>query len=253
MQLTRSCWFVWIGVFAAGCGSSTSTTSLSPSLVEINSPSFPAPAISETQAMYAKFSNGVQVVVGDERTTVRTKGIPNHLSPYFDTGHPLYEAPHAGMQINPNAIIEQNNVFEIPTIPGYANPSDTSLGPMGVAVNGVPLFNQYAAMRQPLTFEIESFDRFNGHPAPRGEYHYHLEPLWLTQASRASLIGVLLDGFPVYGPDDASGQIPANLDVCHGHVAVTTDFPSGIYHYHAADDPPYIAGCFRGVPGTIRN
>ena len=100
---------------------------------------------------------------------------------------------------------------------------------------------------------VESFDRFNGHPAPRGEYHYHLEPLWLTQASRASLIGVLLDGFPVYGPDDASGQIPANLDVCHGHVAVTTDFPSGIYHYHVADDPPYIAGCFRGVPGTIRN
>ena len=88
MQLARSCWFVWIGVFAAGCGSSTSTTSLSPSLVGIKSPSFPAPTISETQAMYAKFSNGVQVVVGDERTTVRTKGLPNHPSPYFDTGHP---------------------------------------------------------------------------------------------------------------------------------------------------------------------
>ena len=56
----------------------------------------------------------------------------------------------------------------------------TPMGPIGVAINGVPLFNQYAAGGAALTGEIVSFDQYNGHPQMSGQYHYHVEPLWLT-------------------------------------------------------------------------
>ena len=70
------------------------------------------------------------------------------------------------------------------------------------------LFNQYAAGRMPLTNEIFSFDRFNGHPTPSSQYHYHVEPVWLTSArGKATFIGMLLDGFPVSGTTD-DGAIP---------------------------------------------
>ena len=251
MTLPTIQFIVFVLVLGCGCGSA-SESPVNPSSVSVNSPTFPTPTAAQIQRMYAQFANGVQTTVDGQSVTLRSNGIPDHTSPYFGAGHPLYQAPRAGMTINPNSIAEQNFVFQVPTIPGYATPSDTSMGPIGMAVNGVPFFNQYAAMQQPLTFEIESFDRYNGHPAPRGDYHYHLEPLWLTATSRSRLVGVLLDGFPVYGPNDNGGRMPTDLDMCHGHVAATVEFPQGIYHYHTADEPPYIAGCFRGTPGTVR-
>ena len=156
------------------------------------------------------------------------------------------------MQVNPNRISTQTIVFRVPVSPLAATASDTPLGPIGVAVNGVVLFNQYAAGRVPLTSEILSFDRYNGHPSPSNQYHYHIEPTWLTASrGKASLIGVLLDGFPVYGTIDETGNAPSDLDSCNGHTGATTDFPQGIYHYHVTSAPPYIAGCFHGSPGTV--
>jgi len=256
--------FICTSILASGCSSNGSDNGptgpssvtigaqvTSPGSVTINSPTFPEPTVTQIQGMYAQFANEVRVTIDGPGVTLHSNGIPDHPSPYFGTGHSRYEAPHDGMSINPNIIVEQNLVIQVPTAPDYATPGDTPMGPIGLAVNGVVLFNQYAAMRQPLTFEIESFDRYNGHPAPGGEYHYHLEPLWLTASSQSRLIGVLLDGFPVYGPEDSHGQVPSDLDVCHGHVSATMDFPSGIYHYHVGETPPYIAGCFRGTPGTV--
>ena len=50
-------------------------------------------------------------------------------------------------------------------------------------------------------------------------YHYHLEPLWLTgKRGAATLIGVLLDGFPVYGPGETDGSSPKGLDSCNAEL-----------------------------------
>jgi hypothetical protein len=156
------------------------------------------------------------------------------------------------MQVNPNRIATQSLVLRVPMTPASATPSDTPMGPMGIAINGVPLFNQYAAGRSPLTNEIFSFDRYNGHPQQTGQYHYHLEPLWLTSRDgQAALIGVLLDGYAVYGPREAGGALPGGLDSCNGHTHATTDFPAGSYHYHVTTSVPYISGCFAGNPGSI--
>lgn len=217
-----------------------------------------SPTTTTTQASsglptaYARFGGSATVSLDGSTVVIRTTDVPDHVSPYFGTGSGSYEAPQAGMQINANRIASQSIVLRVPVSPTAATASDTPLGPMGVAVNGVVLFNQYAAGRVPLTNEILSFDRYNGHPSPSNQYHYHVEPLWLTQSrGKAALIGVLLDGFPVYGTIDESGSAPSDLDSCNGHTGVTTEYPQGIYHYHVTSAPPYISGCFHGKPGTV--
>lgn len=201
-------------------------------------------------AIYAKFGNGTTVTMDGSTVVLRTRDLPDHASPYWGSGHAMYEAPHSGMMPNPHRISEQNITFRVPANPAVAGQQDTPLGPIGIATNGVVFFNQYAAGRQPLTSEIISFDRLNGHPAPTNNYHYHFEPLWLTQSNAAAFIGVLLDGFAVYGPQDSNGQRPSDLDSCNGHVGTTPDFSTPTYHYHTTTQVPYIAGCFRGTPGS---
>jgi hypothetical protein len=225
-------------------GSSSTTTAPTSTSTSTTSPSLPS--------VYARFGGSATVSLDGSAIVIRTTDLPDHKSPYWGVGSASYEAPTAGVAVNPNKIVSQNIVFRIPLSPSAATASDTPLGPMGVAVNGVVLFNQYAAGRVPLTSEILSFDRYNGHPSPSNQYHYHVEPLWLTESrGSASYIGVLLDGFPVYGTIDQGGSAPADLDSCNGHTGATADYPQGIYHYHLTSAPPYIAGCFHGAPGTV--
>lgn len=227
----------------------TTTTTTTPT-----TPATPAtPPTSGVQAMYAQFASSVTVSIEGATVTLRTNDLPDHKSPYWGASSASYEAPHAGMQVNPNLIASQNLTFRIPASPAAAAAtSDTPMGPIGVSVNGVVLFNQYAAMRQPLTAEIVSFDRYNGHPSPSNQYHYHFEPVSITASSRSRLIGVLLDGFPVYGPIESDGTAPSGLDACNGHTGATPEFASGIYHYHTTAAVPYISGCFRGAAGTVQ-
>lgn len=225
-----------------------------PTTTAPNTPTTPTTNATITQSMFSKFSgNGVSISFDGSTAIIRTSDTPDHKSPYWGTGSANYEAPHSGMQVNPHRIATQNLTFRISTSPSAAaNSSDTPLGPIGISVNGVVFFNQYAAGRQPLTSEIVSFDRYNGHPSPGNQYHYHFEPLSITSSGRSRLIGVLLDGFPVYGPIDSDGSSPSNLDSCNGHTAATADFPSGIYHYHTTSGVPYISGCFKGTAGTVQ-
>jgi hypothetical protein len=200
--------------------------------------------------MYQQFKSAVTVTVSGASVILTSKGVPDHTSPYWGVGNALYEAPQEGMQVNPNLIVSQNFVLRVPLSPAAATPSDTPLGAIGMALNGVALFNQYAAGRQPLTFEILSFDRYNGHPQQTGVYHYHLNPVSITSGNPGGLVGVLLDGFPVYGLQETTGGTPTGLDACNGHTHATPEFPQGIYHYHLTATVPYIAGCFKGAPGT---
>lgn len=234
-------------IAAAACGGATAATSPSAP----TSPATTTTASVNTSAMYSQFGKAASVTLETSTAVIRATDVPDHPTPYWGAGSALYEAPQAGMQSSGFTLQSQNIVLRIPLLPAAATASDTPLGPIGIAVNGVVLFNQYAGNRQPLGPEILSFDRYNGHPAPTLQYHYHFEPLWITAPSKSRLVGVLLDGFPVYGPQDTDGRAPADLDSCHGHTSATPEFPSGIYHYHTTDTAPYIAGCFRGTPGTI--
>ena len=233
---------------AAACGSSDAASVTAPTTGSV---------AADAPAMYALFGNGVQITVEGTNVVIRANGLPDHKSPYFEPANAKYEGYNginAAFAINPNRIVAQTNVYRIPVTPTrQTTPSATPLGPIGVSVNGVPIFNQYAGSNQPLTGEINSFDQYAGHPAPGGAYHYHVEPTYLTRVSRDALVGVLLDGYPVYGPME-NGKLltSADLDAAHGHTTATKQYPNGIYHYHTTGDAPYINGSgFAGVPGTV--
>ena len=159
--------------------------------------------------------------------------------------------------LNPNQISTQTITITVPLNPAEAtNKQATSLGPIGISRNGVVFYNQYAGPNnQALTNEIDSFDQWLGHPQNSGQYHYHIEPTYLTNLYGSdSFLGLLADGFPVYGPMENGATITnADLDEYHGHTTATADFPEGIYHYHITpNQDPYINGNgYFGTPGNI--
>jgi len=212
-------------------------------------------------AVFAKFNSSVTIYTEGNFVVLKSNGLPDHKSPYYQgtawaaTLYEAYNGTNPAFAINPNRIAQQNFVFKIPINPTVATAhAATPGGPIGISINGVPLFNQYAAMNAPLTNEINSFDQYNGHPQQSGQYHYHIEPLYLTaQKGKNALLGFLLDGFPVYGPLENGTTITSSmLDAYHGHSHATADYPNGIYHYHVTADGPYINGAgFYGTAGTV--
>jgi hypothetical protein len=213
----------------------------------------------DISSILLKFSGtGLFYAVNGNTVTFTTQDLPNHKSPYYETSNPLYEAyngTNSNFNLNPNRISAQNIVFTITLNPKEAaNKQATPLGPIGISRNGVVFFNQYAGPDQPLTNEINSFDQYLGHPQRTGQYHYHIEPTFLTTTfGEDAFLGLLADGFPVYGPKENGKTITnADLDAYHGHTSATPDFPDGIYHYHITSQDPYLNGNgYFGTPGNI--
>lgn len=240
---------LWFGLLA--CTTSDTEATVTPSSTDI-------------PAVYSKIYGAKSITSDGTYLTIKTDGVPDHKSVYYATTNTLYEA-YTGSTFggnafkkNPNSIVTQSFTFKIPLNPKVAtNHAATSLGAIGVALNGVALYNQYAGPNnQELTSEIASFDKYYGHPQGQGQYHYHVEPLYLTtvKSTKSGLMGFLLDGFPVYGPKEESGAtvVSSGLDAYHGHTHATVDYPNGTYHYHFTADAPYLNGNgFYGTSGTV--
>jgi len=67
----------------------------------------------------------------------------------------------------------------------------------------------------------------------------------------SGLVGVLLDGYPLYGPVERDGSSPEDLDACHGHVGLTPDTERAEYHYHLVVAARSVAPCLRGHAGSV--
>ena len=54
-----------------------------------------------------------------------------------------------------------------------------------------------------------------------------------TSTGPSHIIGIALDGFPIYGGRDINGNVisVSQLDACNGITSATPEFPSGAYHY----------------------
>lgn len=211
--------------------------------------------------VYKKIYGASSITNDGTYITVKTNGLPDHKSIYYNTSNTLYENfsgttfGNTSFSKNPNNIASQSYTFKIPLNPAVnANHAATPMGPIGVSINGVPLYNQYAAGGAALSGEMASFDQGYGHPDQGSRYHYHVEPIKLTLAKGTdALMGFLLDGFPVYGPKENGATVAtSSLDAYHGHTTATADFPNGIYHYHFSTDAPYLNGSgFYGTAGTV--
>ncbi|XP_066288587.1 uncharacterized protein [Branchiostoma lanceolatum] len=178
----------------------------------------------------------VTLTTAGDTITIVSNGIPDHATAIYPNRH------------NPNSIVAQNLRFTIPKDPQVASQTTClPMGPVGVAINGVPIFNPFTSECLDAK-ENEVFDECDGHPAPNGQYHYHIHPdcVFDGTSSHSQIVGVAADGFAIYGPVDEDGTVLTNadLDECHGRMK------DGVYRYHVTNEYPYFMACFKG---TVRS
>lgn len=215
--------------------------------------------VSIISAVQANYISAVALATSGSSITLKSNGLPNHKTPYWGVGNDLYEDFPAGFHANVNTSMSAHNYsMTIPSMPAKATSHEaTTLGPIGMAINGVPIYNDREGGNIPLdSLTLTTFDYSGAHPGPGKDYHYHTTGRY-TSMDDAKLIGFLRDGFPIYGRKDTTGAYPT-LDEYGGHTGPTQDFPNGIYHYHAANvnylNSGYFvlkAGSYYGTKGTF--
>lgn len=187
---------------------------------------------------WLRFSCRVKLTKKTDYVQADSDGQPDYASNYFPPTNACYAAYTPAFP-DPNQIAAQGLSFHLPLAPTTAG-ATMGLGPVGVAIDGVPIFDNQAAPGDDIFTEAKSFDRCGGHPAQGGVYHFHGEPYAISDDD-ARLIGVLRDGYFVYGRRDSDGTLPA-LDAHGGHVAATADSAEPVYHYHLNQQTSTSAG-----------
>ncbi len=149
--------------------------------------------------------------------------------------------------------------FRLPIAPKYTgNETPTVPGAIGVAVNGVPLFDPSTqgppqANGKPVSAaDAGELDSCGGHAGRGDDYHYHHAPNCLIdQLGRDAVevkrqpIGFAADGFPIHalGWFDRANKIETKLDTCRGATDAT-----GQYFYNVSTQKPYaILNCYNGA------
>ena len=148
--------------------------------------------------------------------------------------------------------------------------TDFPLGPAGVALDGVALFNPLAAPGDDIEDEKYTFDSNEGHPQQQGAYHYHavavgplavLQALGLTTSetpgdAEIELYGVMCDGTVVLGAKELDGSAAgSDLDLQAGHIHDLVNGNGTVmlenrYHIHMAPEIGVILEGSRRKPST---
>ena len=147
------------------------------------------------------------------------------------------------------------NAWKIPLVPAIASSTTTAVdGPIGVAINGVPIFNpcKQGGCQNGDTKVLGELDVCNGHAGRADDYHYHAAPTCLMAGQAASYwnthpLGWALDGFAIFGYNNPDGTTAPRDGVCGGNTGTVSNGPAG-YSYHVTDTAPYVLSCFRGTP-----
>jgi YHYH protein len=149
------------------------------------------------------------------------------------------------------------NAWKIPLAPAIAaSPTSVIDGPVGVAINGVPIFNpcKQGGCQNGDTKVQGELDTCNGHAGRGDDYHYHAAPTCMMAGQAPSYwnthpVGWALDGFAIFGYNNADGSVASRDSVCGGNTSAVVNGPAG-YSYHVTDASPYVLSCLRGTPST---
>ena len=148
-----------------------------------------------------------------------------------------------------------DNAWKIPLNPAIAA-STTAVtdGPVGVAINGVPIFNpcKQGGCQNGDTKVLGELDNCNGHAGRADDYHYHAAPTCLMSTRAGNYwdthpVGWALDGFAIFGYNNPDGTVATRDAVCGGNSGPVAGGPLG-YSYHVTDASPYVLACLRGAP-----
>lgn len=141
-----------------------------------------------------------------------------------------------------------------------SKPTYTEPGAIGVAINGVPIFDpstqgpiQNSTGKPQSAADQGELDICGGHAGRGDDYHYHTAPKCLIEdLGREAVdvkkqpIGYAADGFPILaiGWFDKANNIETSLDECRG-----VKDASGRYFYNAKSSDDYaVLNCFSGTP-----
>jgi hypothetical protein len=256
-----------LGLLAAlpafyGCGGGSASTATSTAATSTPDTTF--------DAVYKKTVWGAAATVTYPASctmTLTTTGVPPQHDDYYlapvSTAYPTTVAvtpvSKTAMALTPylpSSIVP--NTVTINTCPAKAAATTaTNMGVIGYTLSGEALFNAYeaggtiSALSDNVSYTFKNaagasvtasfIDACNSHPTPiSGGYtwHYHAVPVCLTSTldttgGPSHLLGIALDGYPVYGGRDMSGNVitVAQLDACNGITSATPEFPKGAYHY----------------------
>lgn len=239
--------------------------------------------VAELHDAFAAFdTDNVTVMLSGSNVIIETNGRPNHTSPYWSNitarslmgpngevietpaaaeDHPLFNTPTVTSfdQMAPGNIDDFNGSYSltVSASPELATSSTaTGLGAIGIAVSGAVIYNDEEGPNIPLDNAVGSLDYTAAHTGPQS-YHYHLEPkAWSNDDDE--LIGIMADGFFLYGRKESSGEYPTDLDESGGHTGATLYSDTEEYHYHIQNElylnEFYILfpGDYQGTPSTIQ-
>lgn len=230
----------------------------------------PAPAQTAYASAYkaAKWSSAVSVDFSGSCTMrLTTTGVPPFhedyylapVSPQNPTSVAVTPVTHTELAVIPysGANVAGASVSLNVCPSKAASTTPAGLGPIGYTVSGEALFNPYEADASTpalqdnasYTFTSSSgktetayfIDPCNSHAAGGmggATWHYHAVPGCVTAhldgaSGPSHLLGIALDGFPIYGGRDVDGNVvsTAQLDACNGITSPTPEFPNGVYHY----------------------
>ena len=246
---------------STGCSSSGSASTTSSS----SSSSTGTPNAYTTAYKSLTWSSNVTVTYPSTcEMTIASTGVPPYHDPYYlaptSTQYPTKVATTpSGLQLAvvpymASTIVSGSATFNIcPT--KASTTTSANMGPIGYITTGEFLYNAYEATSTPAMGDNVSYtftsggtsytayfiDECNSHATPQTAgytWHYHGVPNCVTASvdtasGPSHILGIALDGFPVYGGRDISGNIitTSQLDACNGITSVTPEFPSGTYHY----------------------
>ena len=265
--------------FSIGCEDNTSTgENIIPS-EEITLETCDENINDNAPLFFKKYFKCVDIELNNDNVIISTDGVPPFRSWYFSDSHPNhieFESQGAGYYPNPNQILSHNIEISIPINPTPKGIQITEsgvdgvvgsdihefgMGPVGVALDGVSLFNPLAAPGDDIEDEKFSFDYYSGHPEMSGMYHYHttsrgplevLEYKGLTTNStpgngEIEVYGIMCDGTVILGCVELDGSETNNsdFDAQNGHihdlidVGGTTHFTERYHTHICLDQFPY--------------
>ena len=239
----------------------------------------PSPISTVNGVVDARWADNVVVTVGDDVFRFESNGLPDHElpNPFLALQGRAYAPAVAWSdftELDRSVELVESPIDQTITLnPVLADtPNEVPAGLIGVLINGAQLYHDGVVVDdvQHDPNQAGFVDLCNGHPtgaesdgSGAANYHYHGVPTCTTdsvdvEGRHSSMIGVLIDGFPIYGSNDVDGvAVTAQmLDECSGHFGPTPEFPRVIYHYHlldelSADPIPCLHGELPDPPSTL--
>lgn len=194
----------------------------------------------------AGFTDEVKVTCAENQALLTSDTYPNH------------ELMTGIVGTNEQVPVPADYAAPIPLNPSLGSSPLTRDAALGVAVNGVPIYDYTGGgemsdedlhhhQTRHDTLLTQQLDVCGGHAGRGDDYHYHVKSICMIEpmanAGDDAIIGWAFDGFPIYGDNNPDGTPIAVgvLDVCNGQ----TDDTFG-YRYHTSQDAPYIVQCLMG-------